>query len=213
MIELKDYIFIGLIVFFALIAGYFLLRRLLGRKKIINALLITKATLKEQLVNDETTLKKAIEPLSNSYLEEQVSKIIAKEHEVYKSLASTYIHYHAAAVEILPFAMNQIMGAYIQLIENIVRAVPEAVQLADDPSIDVSESAEEEVIDELFQYESLIEQLRIEKADFADKCKFYGLIIAQIYTQYHEQLGLPEQKDVQLMSIDRLKEIFKLETQ
>lgn len=65
-------------------------------------------------------------------------------------------------------------------------------------------------IDELFQYEALIEQLKIEKSDYINKCKKYSHLLNEIYNVYKDHWGLSASKPFEKMNISELEEVFKL---
>ena len=70
-------------------------------------------------------------------------------------------------------------------------------------------SMDEEVTD-LFQYEALIEQLRFEKQEYANKCAQYQRMLHRLYETYRDQLGLSADKAVDKMNTNELYLTFKL---
>lgn len=68
----------------------------------------------------------------------------------------------------------------------------------------------EEDMDDLFQYEALIEQLKVEKSDYINKCKKYSILLNEIYSLYKEKWGLSAHKPLEKMNFNELEEVFKI---
>ena len=69
----------------------------------------------------------------------------------------------------------------------------------------------EDEIDDEFQYLALIEQLKIEKQEYANKSKQYLEFLNEVYDSYKEKLKLTSEKPFEKMNFVELREVFKLD--
>lgn len=78
-----------------------------------------------------------------------------------------------------------------------------------EPSNEPRQSIEEE-IDDVYQYEALIEQLRYEKQTYAHKCKEYVALLQMIYERDKNKWETTPEKPFEKMKFDELKQVFNL---
>jgi hypothetical protein len=180
-----------------------------------------QAELKEQYIQDEETLKIAMGLILTDMLSSKITEIMIIERETYKSLAMLYINYHEAAIEMMPSIIKRLIIAYSQLVQSIVllKPNPAATEPEQLPSKDEDllgeiyqlPPKEEDLSADTYQLEALIEQLRSEKQDFADKFKHSKKLLSLIAIHYKEQLGIGSAEQMESMKISEIASIFKIE--
>ena len=187
------------------------------KKAIILATQQTKQSLIDQLASDEIRLKAALNDFLTSELQVKITQILAVEKETCNKLTALFIDYHPAAIDMLPFLLNQIIMAYIDCLEHIVlqsklQTNSPEITVVEASKVETVEADKVEEIDDTFQYEALIEQLRYEKHDFADKYKGAQSLLNQIYLKYKDSLGLSGPDSLEKTNIKDIAIIFKIES-
>ena len=204
-------------VIFAMIAAFLIIAKIIQRKTVIKALENSVGMLKTQLTHNEATLKNTLEPMLTPDLGKKISELVAVERDSYKNLIKLYVDYHPAASEMMPFLMNQIIASYIQCFEHIVLLQPsktEQVQAHNKTESATAQAPQQEASDELpenFQFEALIEQLRYEKQDFANKYKDASKLLKTICADYKEQLKLNVDDSLEHMNISDIAKLLNIE--
>lgn len=215
-------------LFFSVFAIFLFASKIKQRKVILETIKKSQAALKDQFANDEIKLKSASSTFLTPELQTKITLIIAGEKDCYNNLLSLYIDYHPAAIEMLPFFLGQVVSLYIDCIQYII--LQSKVQIVTEESeskkkeeeeqkrIEEEKKKEEEEkqrqadeVDEKFQFEALIEQLRFEKQDFADKYKAAQILLSNIYLKYKDVMALDAVESVEKMKLPEIAAVFKIE--
>lgn len=203
-------------VIFAMIAAFLIIAKMIQRKSVIKAFENSISMLKAQLSNNEATLKNTLQPMLTPDLGKKIAELVAIERDSYKNLIKLYVDYHPAAIEMMPILMNQIVASYIQCFEHIVLLQPNKKE--HDPAQNKTESTAEappkDASDELpenFQFEALIEQLRYEKQDFANKYKDASKLLKTICADYKDQLKLNVDESLEQMNVSDIAKLLNIE--
>jgi hypothetical protein len=206
-------------VFFATIIVIIMIIKIRQKKVILNAFQKSKNLLKAQIVNDEAVLKNARGETLSPELEKKIIEIISVEKDSYNSLLNLFVDYHPASIEMMPVLMNKITTSYIQYIEQIMRVngveQPKEVnsQLESNPQSDGSPCKavlEGDPSGDEYQYEALIEQLRFEKQDFANKYKNASNLLETIYLTYKDKLEIKGPEKLENMNLTEIAKIFNI---
>lgn len=187
-------------ILFAFLALGLFLSKMKQKKIILSAINNIQNIIKERLECNENRLKNSTGALLTSELEHKISQLILLEKECQNRLLLAFLDYHPTAVTLLPDMQAKITNAYMDYIESI---------LAKTTVAQPSEGAGDE--DTLFQYEALIEQLRYEKHDYADKYKSSHALLNQIYQKYKEVIGLNGGKSLDSMTISDIAILFHVD--
>lgn len=206
--NLIDLILLCSTLFLAAICLLMFLGRVKQKKKIFESIAKTKSVLSEQYTQDETRLKSISGAFLTDELQFKITEIISVEKINYQNLMALFLDYHPAAIEMLPSLMNNVIASYTDCIQYIVLHSKMSVPAEEVPK--EVEQVEEGVDDENFQYEALIEQLRHEKQDFADKYKNAQNLINKIYLKYKDTLEVDNIDATTGMSLDDIAKIFKV---
>lgn len=195
-----DLTLICLCLVFAMICIFIAIMSLKQRNKIVQALQKSNIDLKANLESNQLNLKKAIENLPDDAISNCIGEIHLIEKDSLKKLISLVVDNDAGAIEMAPFLMNQIIAKYIHCVKLIALAslVPTAVV---EPEEDI----------EKFQYESLIEQLRQEKHDYAEQYKSAQNLLSAIYLNYKDKLGMNSECSLESLSLEEMAVVFGLE--
>jgi hypothetical protein len=194
-------------ILFAVISACLILAKITQKKSVIKAIQNSRDALKDQLSHNENTLKNTLEPMLTPDLAKKITELVVIERDSYKNLIKLYVDYHPAAIEMMPFLMNQIISSYIQCFEHVILLKPTEAAAS-------KEAAPEEADDELpenFQFEALIEQLRYEKQDFANKYKDASKLLKTICTNHKEQLKLNINESIEHMNLADIAKAFNIE--
>lgn len=201
---MMDLILLCSTVIFAMIAAFLILSKIIQRKNVIKALQNSKAVLQNQLSHNANTLKNTLEPMLNPDLEKKIGELISIERDSYKNLIKLYVDYHPAAIEMMPFLINKIVSSYIQCFEHLMLLSPEKA----------TEEVKEEDPNELpehFEFEALIEQLRYEKQDFANKYKDASKLLKTICVTHKDQLKINVDESLEHMNLFDIAKLFNIE--
>ena len=200
-------------IFFAIISLLFLLSKTKKKKLIVKALENNKAILDSQYASDEAQLKEALGAPLTEKLNSKITDIIALEKKSYKNLSYLFIDYQPAAIEMLPMTVGKIISAYIQCIKEAI-TIDKELAASKEEAVAVAEKSkevDEADVDDVFQYEALIEQLRFEKQDFADKFKASQALLKAIYTKYKDSIDVDKVETLDKLKIPEIAAIFKVE--
>jgi hypothetical protein len=194
-------------VFFAAIALFILLNKVKQKKHILKALEVNVVALETRKAGDESQLKQALGNDLSRKLAGRIAEITQIQFDCYKNLFQLFIDYQPAAIEMLPTLMGKVVTAYIDCIAEVIKlqtAIPISIN-EDEP-----EEATEEEIDDQFQYEALIEQLRCEKQDFSDKYNTALKVLDSIYIKYADKLEIKEAASLAGMNLTDIAQVFKV---
>ena len=187
------------------------------KKKIIESIKKTKEVLTGQYIQDEGRLKSTLGTFLNDELQLKITEIITVEKTNYQNLMVLFLDYHPAAIEMLPSMLTNVITAYLDCIQYIVLQSKTMVILEEQAAVASKETdkekekQEEEDADAVFQYEALIEQLRFEKQDFADKYKNSQTLINQIYLKYKDKIEVDDVESTVGKKLEDIAEIFKVD--
>lgn len=197
-------------LFLAAVCVIMFLGRVKQKKKIFESIKKSKGILNDQYISDEDRLKKVAGAFLTDDLQLKITEIVSVEKKNCQNLMALFLDYHPAAIEMLPSITNNITSAYIDCIQyiilqsKIIKVEEEAA-----PKEEVVEEKPEEDLDEMFQYQALIEQLRYEKQDFADKYKYAQQLLDAIYQKYKDQLDInKEHESISTMKLDDIANVF-----
>jgi hypothetical protein len=204
---------------FAILALHGFFCKLKIRKDILKAITKNKVLINQQSEQNKAKITASLLSINSPELEQLIEKLMATEYECYKTLTTAYIDYHPAAVNIIPLILNQISTSFMSCMD-YVHAHTQIVSDNGDPAVDsnVEQSEklvdnQEEDIDDLFQYEALIEQLRVEKQTYADKCSHYSAVLDELFHLHKDNLAWSADKPIAKMSFSELETAFKLKKQ
>lgn len=201
-----DLILLCSTILFAVISGFLILAKITQKKSVFKALKNSHDALKDQLLHNENTLKNTLEPVLTPDLAKKITELVAIERDSYKNLIKLYVDYHPAAIEMMPFLMNQIIASYIQCFEHVVLLKPTTVE----PIKEAVQEADDD-LPENFQFEALIEQLRYEKQDFANKYKDASKLLKTICANHKDELQLNMDKSVEHMNLADIAKVFNID--
>jgi hypothetical protein len=194
------------------------------KKQIIESIRKTKEQLSGQYTQDETKLKSILGAFLNDDLQLKITDILNVEKTNYQNLMILFLDYHPAAIEMLPTMLTNVIAAYMDCIQFIVvqsktlTIVNEAAAVASESAAAAAAEAaaaekekEDDAADAAFQYEALIEQLRYEKQDFADKYKSAQNLLNLIYLKYKGSIEVEDVEATTGKNLEEIAQIFKVE--
>ncbi|MDR3443007.1 MAG: hypothetical protein P4L65_08320 [Legionella sp.] len=213
-ISIFDLTLICCTVFFATLM--IILMLIQNRKKniILKAFEKSKNSLRAQIINDEAHLKNTLEPLTTPELEKKISDIIATEKDSYTNVLNLFIDYQPAAIEMMPVFVSKITDSYVECFKQIV--VLRQAEQSKEANSQSEDSPREEVLEgdpseDIYQYEALIEQLRFEKQDYADKYKNAQKLLETIYLTYKDKLEIKGPDTLTNMNLTEIANLFATE--
>ena len=183
-------------ILFALLSISLFFSRAKQKKIILSVVPDVQKTITTQLNNHEQRLKDSAGVLLTAELEGKISQMMLLEKECKNKLLLAFLDYHPAAVKLLPDVYAKIADAYIDYIECVLS---KSLKKHDNEG------------DELFQYEALIEQLRHEKHDYADKYKTSQNLLKQIYRKYKDKIGITDSQTLDTMTLNDIAVLFNVE--
>jgi len=190
------------IVLCAICSLLLILKRTKQKKLLLKALKNNQGTFDSQFESDENQLKDALSNELSVKLTSTITEIISIEKDAYKKLCTLYIDYHPAAIELLPFTINQITSAYIDCIRKVILLVNE----------DKENEADVKLEEPLSQHEALIAQLRSEKRIYSDNYDKAHNVLNAIYLKYKEKLEIADVTDFKNMNMNEIAAIFNIES-
>lgn len=208
---LFDSILTGGIVFFSMLALFLFVLGYRHRNTVIKAIISAQNYLKEHIESHSERLKKSLSNTITPDLEARIEDIKQAEKDNFNKLIDLFLDHSPAAIEMMPVIVNNILLAHVDLIQRVdlmKGTVAEPVVAVEEPKIEAP--VKEDPLDDEFQYQALIEQLRYEKQDFATKYKESSDLITEIYNQYKEKLELEPVETFKNLKITEIASIFKV---
>lgn len=185
--------------FFAASTLLLLWEKVKQKKLIIKALENNQKIFESQFITDENQLKEVMGDELSEKLTDKIAEVISIEKESNKNLCTLFIDHHPEAIELLPFAINQIIAAYLNCINEIL------ILLKAKNSEELQQKE-----DDLVQYGSLIEQLRSEKHTYSEKYNDALNLLNLIYLKYKDPLEDPDMPTLEGMSLKEIAITFKI---
>lgn len=213
-ISIFDLTLICCTVFFATLMIILMIIQNRQKNTVLKAFEKSKNSLRSQIINDEAHLKNTLEPLVTPELEKKISKIIATEKDSYTNVLNLFIDYQPAAIEMMPVFVSKITESYVECLKQIVvlhqaeQSIEVNSQSEDSPQKEVLEGDPGE---DIYQYEALIEQLRFEKQDYADKYKNAQKLLETIYLTYKDKLEIKGPDTLTNMNLTEIANLFTTE--
>lgn len=208
--DLMNLILLCCTLFLAALCLLMFLGRVKRKKQIFDSISKNKNALNEQYVNDETRLKKIAGVFLTSDLQTKITEIISVEKTNYQNLMALFLDYHPAAIEMLPSMVNNIISAYIDCIQYIILQSQTGITV--EAGQEQSREPKSETIDERYQLQALIEQLRHEKQQLSDRYHQSQQLISLIYQKYKEKLDINQEIDsLNNLKLEEMATLFKVD--
>jgi hypothetical protein len=212
-INLFNLALLGCIIIFATIIIIIMLIKNRQKNVILNAFQKSKNLLKTKISNDEERLKRTLGAPLMPELEKKIMDVIAVEKDSYNNLLNLFVDYHPAAIEMMPVFMDKITESYVHCIEQII--LLNKIEQSKEINIPVENSPQNVILDgdpseDDYQYEALIEQLRFEKQDYADKYKNAHKLLEKIYLAYKDKLEISGPETFENMNLTEIENILKV---
>lgn len=213
-ISIFDLTLICCTVFFATLMIILMIIQNRQKNSILKAFEKSKNSLRSQIINDEAHLKNTLEPLATPELEKKISEIIATEKDSYTNVLNLFIDYQPAAIEMMPVFVSKITESYVECLKQIV--VLRQAEQSKEANSQSEDSPQKEVLEgdpgeDIYQYEALIEQLRFEKQDYADKYKNAQKLLETIYLTYKDKLEIKGPDTLTNMNLTEIANLFTTE--
>lgn len=201
-------------VVFATIIIILLMLKSRQKNIILKAFQKSKDSLKAQIINDEANLRSAAGDKSTPEVAGQIAGVIAVEKDSYNTLINLFVDYHPAAIEMMPSLMSKITESYIQYMQQIMPL--SSGKHNKEPKMQSDVNPRKNVIEgdpaeDEYQYEALIEQLRFEKQDYADKYKHAHKLLEKIYLTYKDKLEISGPETLTNMNLTEIGSLFEPE--
>lgn len=205
-----DTILLSSLIFFVTITLALTLSKFKQKKTIIKALSANHIAANQQLAKNEALLTSSLSSLTSPEIKQQIVDLIGKEKECYQKLANLFIDYPPAAIEMIPFIINNTINEYINCLQKVILLHQQSSEITTQ-NLNENEKIVDNDIDETFQYEALIEQLRYEKNDFSDKYKEARQLLNTIYLNYKDTLGIEAVDSFEKKNALEIATIFKVQ--
>jgi hypothetical protein len=179
--------------------AYIALVQLKKRKKLLPVLEKSNTVIKEHIEIHQQNLKQVVEHVPDEAVTRCIKQIYLVEKKSLKKLISLILDNDDAAIEMTPILIHKIITKYIHCAKLIALATPIA-----------NEMPEQEEDLEKLQFEALIEQLRAEKHEYADKYKATRDLLHKVCLNYKDKLEFNSERPLEKLSLEEIATVFGL---